>query len=85
MLLNVMKTYHRWCLWYILTKFRKKLGAYKLYEEFKVVLHETIYGSVFEEELEHDYCAGIAKHDIQDDKWLDGNVVYLIYEPTYKN
>ncbi|XP_048502773.1 protein FAR-RED IMPAIRED RESPONSE 1-like [Beta vulgaris subsp. vulgaris] len=65
-------TWHRWCLWHILTKFSSKLGMYTKYQDIKVALHNAIYDSLNDEEFEKSWGDAIAKFDLGSDNWLAG-------------
>ncbi|XP_048497620.1 protein FAR-RED IMPAIRED RESPONSE 1-like [Beta vulgaris subsp. vulgaris] len=65
-------TWHRWCLWHILTKFSSKLGMYTKYQDIKVALHNAIYDSMNDDEFEKSWGDAIAKFDLGSDTWLAG-------------
>lgn len=67
-------TRHRWCIWHIMQKFSKKLGAYDWYEEIKVELQNAIYDSHTTDEFEDVWFTAVKKFNLEDNKWFSGQL-----------
>lgn len=69
--LAMPNTIHQWCLWRILSKFRKKLVIYGRCKEFKVLI-DAINQSISKEEFERLCCGAIEEFELGDEEWLKG-------------
>ncbi|XP_060673898.1 protein FAR1-RELATED SEQUENCE 5-like [Ziziphus jujuba] len=63
---------HRWCLWHIMKKVPEKLKSYKQYVSIKFALHNIIYDSLLQIELEDSWSRFIAMYSLQANDWLSG-------------
>ncbi|XP_021749477.1 protein FAR1-RELATED SEQUENCE 5-like [Chenopodium quinoa] len=77
--LTMKESTHRWCIWHITQKFGKKLGKLPNYPALHDDLENAIYDSLDCEEFESNWQTVIKKHEIEDDEWLTGLFLFIVY------